>query len=321
MINTKQKVGLGAKGTKGVKETTENQSRLKKSWQEELADQLYEPIKRNFPKRRVIAHDVDDIWCSDLVEMQKLSKWNKGYKYFLMFSDIFSKYGFQIIFKENKPKMLWVDKGKEHNKNVLDLLAKNDVKICATENEEKSSVCERWNRTIKTKMYKQFTIRNNTVYIDILPKILSSYNNSKHRSIGMTPRQARQPKNYGKAYFNLYGDLETHARARNLKVGDRVRISKYKRKTFDKGYTPNWTEEFFIVDEIQWTNPITYKIRDLNGELIKGTFYREELQKTDQEVYRIEKVIHKTKDKALVKWKGYPDEFYSWVSLKDLTDL
>ena len=76
-----------------------------------------------------------------------------------------------------------------------------------------------------------------------------------------------------------------------------------------------------MIDEIQWTNPITYKIRDLNGELIKGTFYREELQKTDQEIYRIEKIMRETKDKALVQWKGYPDEFNSWVSLKDLTDL
>ena len=190
IINTKQKVGLGNK--KGS------------SWQEKLADELHKPIKRNFPKRRVIAHNVDDIWCSDLVDMQKLSKWNKGYKYLLMVLDIFCKYGWivplktktglevskglQSIFKENRPKMLWVDKGKEcYNKNVLDLLAKNDVKIYSTENEEKSSFCERWNRTIKTKMYKQFTIQNNTVYIDILPKILSSYNNSKHRSIGMTP--------------------------------------------------------------------------------------------------------------------------------------
>ena len=203
-----------------------------------------------------------------------------------MVLDIFSKHGwivplktktglevskaFQIIFKENKPKMLWVDKGKEYyNKNVLDLLAKNDVKIYSTENEEKSSVCERWNRTIKTKMYKQFTIQNNTVYIDILPKILSSYNNSKHRSIGMTPLQASEPKNYGKVYFNLYvgfhptapgfkgqSPLESDNRKPAFKVGDRVRISKYKRKTFDKGYTPNWTEEVFVIDEIQFTNPI-----------------------------------------------------------------
>jgi len=218
--------------------------------------------------------------------------------------------------------MLWVDKGKEYyNKNVLDLLAKNDVEIYSTEKKEKSSVCERWNRTIKTKMYKQFTNRNNTVYIDILPRILFSYNNSRHRSIGMTPLQARQPQNYGRVYFNLYGDLESPARVMDLKIGDTVQITKYKRKTFDKGCTPNWTEKVFIVDEIQWTNPITYKIRDVNGELIKGAFYREELQKTDQEIYRIEKVIRKTKDKALVKWKGYPDQFNSWVSLKDLTDL
>ena len=102
--------------------------------------------------------------------MQKLSKWNKGYKYLLMALDIFSKYGWLVplktktglevsqalasIFRENKPKMLWVDKGKEHyNRHVLNLLAKNKTEIYSTENEEKSSVCERWNRTIKTKMY------------------------------------------------------------------------------------------------------------------------------------------------------------------------
>ena len=141
-----------------------------------------------------------------------------------MVLDFFSKYGWIVpletktglevsqalasIFRGNKPKMLWVDKGKEYyNRHVLDLLAKDKIQIYSTENEEKSSVCERWNRTIKTKMYKQFTIENNTVYIDILPKILSSYNNSKHRSIGMTPKEARKPENYGKVYFHLYGDL------------------------------------------------------------------------------------------------------------------
>jgi len=85
----------------------------------------------------------------------------------------------------------------------------------------------------------------------------------------MTPLLARQPQNYGAAYFNLYGDLESPARVIDLKIGDTVRISKYKRKTFEKVYTPNWTEKVFIIDEIQRTNPIAYKIRDLNGELIK----------------------------------------------------
>ena len=125
-----------------------------------------------------------------------------------------------------------------------------------------------------------------------------------------------------KVYWNLYGDLSVERSDKPaFKIGDTVRISKYKRKTFDKGYTPNWTEEVFIIDEIRPTDPITYKIKDLNGEEIKGTFYREELQKTDQTIFRIERVIRKTNDKALVKWKGYPDEFNSLVSLKDLKNL
>ena len=76
-----------------------------------------------------------------------------------------------------------------------------------------------------------------------------------------------------------------------------------------------------MIGEIRPTNPITYKIKDLNGEEIGGTFYGEELQETDQTMFRIEKVIQKTKDKALVKWKGYPDEFNIWILLKDLKNL
>ena len=102
------------------KKTTEKGGKLQ--WQEKLADELHKPVKHNFSKNRVIAHRVDDIRCSDLVDMQKLSKWNKGYKYLLMVLDIFSKYGWLIpqkkktglevskalesIFIKNKPKML-----------------------------------------------------------------------------------------------------------------------------------------------------------------------------------------------------------------------
>lgn len=103
-------------------------------------------------------------------------------------------------------------------------------------------------------------------------------------------------------------------------VGDKVRISKYKRKIFDKGYTPNWTDEIFIVDKIQYTNPITYKLKDFNNEEIKGSFYEPELSKTKQEVYRIAKVVRRdyNKKQALVKWKGYSNDFNSWVSFRDL---
>ena len=182
------------------------------------------------------------------------------------------------------------------------------------------SVCERWNRTIKNKMWKRFTIYNSTKYLDILPKLVEEYNNTKHRSIGMTPVEASKKKNEGEVYLSLYGKMKRTVSKPKFKVGDKVRMSKYKRPVFDKGYTPNWTEEIFTVDRIFYTNPITCKIKDELGEEIRGAFYEQELQKAIQDVYRIEKVIRRgaRKGKALVKWSGYPEKFNSWVNLKDL---
>ena len=237
----------------------------------------------------VITTGIDKIWCSDLVEMQQF-KWSKGCRYLLMVLDLFSKYGwivplkdkkgetvaeaFKTIFKEDrKPQYLWTDKGKEYyNENMRELLEKNSITLYSTENEGKSSVYERWNRTIKTKMWKQFTVQGNTIYLDILPKILSQYNNTKHSSIKMTPIEASKKKNESAVYFNLYGDMKQSSPKPRFKIGDKVRISKYKRKVFDKGYTPNWTEEIFLVDKIQSTNPITYRLKDLNNEKYKAAF-------------------------------------------------
>ena len=108
----------------------------------------------------------------------------------------------------------------------------------------------------------------------------------------MTPTEATKKKNKGTVYFNLYGDMR-QPKLPKFKVGDKVRISKYKRKVFDKGYTPNWTEEVFIIDKIQYTNPITYKLKDLNNEEIQGSFYEAELLKAKQEVFRIDKASEK----------------------------
>ena len=258
-----------------------------------------------------------------------------------MVLDVFSKYGWIVplkdkkgetvakalktIFQEGcKPQYLCTDKGKEYyNKHVKELLDNNKITLYSTENEEKSSVCERWNRTIKTKMWKQFTVQGNTQYLEMLPKLVKQYNNTRHSSIKMTPTEASKRKNQGTVYFNLYGDMETSKQKPKFQVGDKVRISKYKRNVFDKGYTPNWSEEIFTVDEIQHTNPITYKIKDLRDEDIQGSFYEPELLKAEQQVFRIDKVIRRDykKKQALVKWKGYSDEFNSWVQMKDLKTI
>ena len=121
-----------------------------------------------------------------------------------------------------------------------------------------------------------------------------------------------------------FGEIFTPNISRYIKpkfsVGDKVRISK-KKKTFVKGYTTRWTKEIFTVVEVKRTSPVTYRIADLNGGEITGTFYEPELQKTSQELFRIEKVIKRGKRKSLFKWKGYTDDFNSWVDNKDIVNI
>ena len=298
-----------------------------------LAEELHRPIKRKFKKRQVLVSGIDKIWAADLADMTALNKDNEGINFLLLVIDIFSKYGWIVplknkkgetvanalktIFKERKPEKLWTDKGREfYNKDVKDL-----VELYSTKNEEKSSIVERWIRTIKVKMWKYFTDNNTYNYMDVLPELVEDYNNTVHSSIKMTPIDASKKKNELTVWRNLYPDrFKINKLTPKFSVGDEVRITK-KKKVFEKGYTTRWTEEIFTIKEIQNTDPITYKLEDLQGEEIKGTFYEPELQKTEQQIYRIEKIIKKEKNKSLVKWKGYSDKFNSWVDNKDLINL
>ena len=223
----------------------------------------------------------------------------------------------KTIFKERKPEKMWVDKVKEfYNKDVKDL-----IELYSTENEEKSSVVERWIRTMKEKMWKYFMANSTNIYFNVLLDLVKEYNNTRHSSIKMTPVKASKKENELTVLRNLYPE---HPEVYNIKpkfsVRDKVRISK-KKKTFEKRYATRWTEEIFTIVKVKRTTPITYKITDLNGEEIKGTFYEPELQKTNQELFRIEKVIKRGKKKSLVKWKGYSDDFNSWVDNKDIVNI
>ncbi|GBN50939.1 hypothetical protein AVEN_114504-1 [Araneus ventricosus] len=132
----------------------------------------------------------------------------------------------------------------------------------------------------------------------------------------MTPVEASK-ENESLVYHNLF--KEKVIRKPKFNRGDTVRTSKYK-TTFMRGYDPTFTEEIFTISEILKTDPITYKIKDLNGKEIKGTYYEKELVKYNKkdDVYKMEKIIKKKGDKLFVKWLGYPDEFNSWISRKDI---
>ena len=148
------------------------------------------------------------------------------------------------------------------------------------------------------------------VYINKLDDMANEYNNTYHRTIKMKPVDVKD---------NTYIDFkkEVNDKDPKFKVGDHVRISKYK-NIFAKGYTPNWSEEVFVISKIKNTVPWTYVINDLNGEEIIGTFYEKELQKTNQKEFRIEKVIKGKGDKLYVEWKGYDNSFNSRIDKKDL---
>ena len=259
----------------------------------------------------------DNIWDADLADMQLLSKYNKGIRFLLCVIDIFSKYpwvvplkdkkvvsivtAFQSILKQSnrKPNKIWVDKSSEFYNASL----KNGYKIMifvmySTHNEGKSVVAERF-----------ITISKN-VYINKLDDIVDEYNNTYHTTIKMKPIDVKD-----NTYINT--DKETNDKDPKFKVGDRVRISKYK-NIFAKGYSPNWSEEVFVIKKVKNTVPWTFVINDLNGEEIMGTFYEKELQKTSQEEFRIEKVIKRKGDKMYVTWKGYDNSLNSWIDKKDL---
>ena len=177
----------------------------------------------------------------------------------------------------------------------------------STNNEGKSVVAERFIRTLKSKTYKYMTSISKNVYINKLNAIVNKYNNIYHTKIKMKP--------IDNTYINT--NKEINYKYPKFKVGDYVRISKYK-KIFAKRYLPNWSEEFFVIDRIKKTVPWTYVINDLNGEEITGTFYENELQKTNQKEFRIEKVIKRKGDKLYVKWKGYDNSFDSWINKNDI---
>ena len=191
-------------------------------WTNQLANELHKPVRRRFDKRTVFAKQVDDIWAADLVVVSPFSRSNKGCKYLLTVINVFSKYGWIVPLKTETgkevaqafrkllslaghPGRLWKDKSTEFNNQQLKaVLAANNVTLYSTENEDKSVVVERWNRTMKNIMWKYFTANNTQKYIDALPSMVDKYNSTYHRSIKLAPSDAYNPASYQHVHYALY---------------------------------------------------------------------------------------------------------------------
>ena len=315
-----------------------------KQWlMEQDAYTLHKPIQRRFRRNRVLVGGIDELWQMDLADMQSMQKFNDGYRYLLVCIDVFSKYAWVIPLKNKtgpslveafkvilasgrKPEKIMTDQGTEFfNRHFQALMKEKDIVLYNTYNETKASIVERLIRTLKTRMWRYFTAKKTMRYIDMLPDLVYSYNHSVHRSIKTKPVDVTVD-NEKKVWHTLYDDDNVKSVKYKFKIGDQVRISKIKRK-FEKGYLPNFSKEIFTVSMQIPRDPPVYKLKDYDGEELKGTFYEKELQKVVKrnDVYEVEKVLKKRgrgkNVQYLVKWLGYPNKFNSWVPASEINKI
>lgn len=297
----------------------------------DIAYELHRPARKNYTRRAVNVYGKNDLWQADLVELIPYSKLNKGYKYILCVIDCFTKFAWATPLKsktaievtnamshilvKRSPRLLHVDMGKEFFNTTFDsLMTRYKIKKYATYSTTKACIVERFNRTLKQKMFTEFTARGNNNWITILPMLMKNYNNVHvHRTIGMTPAMAdRNPSTIVLKRRKIIDKVI------KFKIGDKVRVNTQK-GIFTKGYLPNWSTEVFNVNKVNKTSPVTYNLKDYSGKPIAGCFYSEEISKTNYpNDYLIEKIVRRKGDQLFVKWLGFDKSHNSWIKTRDI---
>lgn len=304
---------------------------------EGVVNEIHRSARKNFIRRTYQMRGIDDTFQADLVEMIPHSKVNNNYKYILMVIDVFSKFAWTVplknktgkevtqamksIFVESRriPRNLHTDQGKEfYNSSFQRLMQEYNINHYSTFSKMKASIVERFNRTILTKIWKIFSLQGSYKWCNVLKSVTNTYNNTIHRTIKMKPSEVNS-KNSDLVLRNSYRDnntLNPHNKPK-YKINDYVRINKFK-SIFEKGYTPNWSTEIFQVYKIQFTEPVTYLLKDSTGQKISGSFYEQELMKTKYPtIYLVEKILRKKGSKLYVKWLGLDKSQNSWIKKSD----
>jgi len=314
----------------------------------ELAYTLHKPARINFERNPILVCAVDEQWQADLVDMQEFSKSNDGFKYILTVIDLFTKYAwaiplkdksapsvvkaFETVFIDRVPTKLQTDQGKEFdNKTLGALLKKNHIQYFTSKNPKtKCAVVERFNRTLKTRMFRYFTAKGTRRYIDVLEQLIASYNESFHRTIKMRPNDATRD-NENIVFRNTYGFKDRHEflvnkwKGSSLKQDDTVR-TRYQLGPFDKSYFPLWTDNTYKVSHItnQPRKPY-HRIKDEQEKQLPRRYYPEEIQKVKPNLHRVERILKKRKRNGnleyYVKWTNHPKELNSWVQASHVQSL
>ena len=261
---------------------------------EDLSNELNKGVINKFERKKVVINHIDEIHSCDLVDMTKYSRINKSYKHIFTNVDIFSKYAwafpikskkkvdikpcFQKIFKDRKPKSIWSDKESAFfSQEMLKFFEDNNVKIYYTYSNLKAVFIERFNRSLRELMMKEFVKNNNTIWHNMLQNLIKTFNNRYQHTIKMKPIDVTKSN---EKYIKMTYTYDKINKIPKFKVNDLVRISLKRRTLFDKPSSNiKWSEELFKIHSIRKSNVITYKIKDLNDSIIKGIFMKKSFKK------------------------------------------
>lgn len=301
----------------------------------DVVNEIHKPARKNFARRYVVLKGIDDLWQADLIDLQNLKQYNNGYKFILVIIDCFSKFcwtapiknksksevseAFENILNttQRTPLNLQTDMGKEfYNDRFRKIVNMNSINHYSTYSVKKASIVERLIQTLKNKLFKHFSISGCYKWSGYpLKKVVGTYNNTKHRVTKFAPVDVnRTNEHLVRMNIRKFHHTCKLKNKTKFKVGDIVRISKYK-GCFEKGYTPNWSTELFVIRKINETLPVTYLIEDTHQQPVLGCFYEHELQNTKfPNTYLIEKVIKRKGNKLFVKWLGLPNTENSWIN-------
>lgn len=298
----------------------------------QLVNELHHNVRKNFVRRKTLMVGIGDTLQIDLIDLSSYSKENKNCKWILVAIDIFSKFAFAeaikskaakdvtnamgIILKKYQVKNIHSDMGKEfYNKDFAILMKKYKINHYSTFSIMKAAIAERFIRTLKTLLWKQFNIQGSYNWIKVLKTIVNKYNNTVHSTIKMKPKCVNKD-NEMELLTTVYNLNKNPLIKKRFNVGDYVRISKYK-SIFEKGYTANFSMEVFKISKVQNTNPVTYILKDLNENNIQGAFYQHELLQTKfPDTYLVEKILKTKGDMLYVKWLGFSEK--SWINKTDI---